>query len=364
MKTLHILFSGLSGVGNVFFSFVQGDENKELEYEAFFLGAHIRNEYITKCSVNNIQWKFIQKKYKLDLNFSRTFISSVASSDSSVIFLDGSRFILIAKIGALFSRKKKKIIVTEHQANHLKKKPQWVGLAMAMFLADNIVFLTESFNEEIKRKFKWLYQPKKISIINNGIDLNFFKPAVKHLTEEKIIGMQSRIVAIKDHSTLIKAFALIKQQNPCIKIKLKIAGSGDQLESLQAFVKEAGLQNEILFTGLLNEMELLDFIHSLDIYVHASFGEAMSTAIMQAMACNLPIIASDVPGINNMIENNKTGILVPVKNDQALADAILYLLNNPSKAITLKEAAYNFATLHYSNKTMFAKYASLIHSIE
>ncbi|MBK8495622.1 MAG: glycosyltransferase family 4 protein [Chitinophagaceae bacterium] len=56
------------------------------------------------------------------------------------------------------------------------------------------------------------------------------------------------------------------------------------------------------------------FLQSLDIYVHASLGETMSTAIMQAMACKLPIVASDVNGINNMIIHGKTGILVPTHN--------------------------------------------------
>ena len=80
---------------------------------------------------------------------------------------------------------------------------------------------------------------------------------------------------------------------------------------------------------------------------------------MQAMACGLPIIASDVPGINNMIINNKTGILVPVKNEKLMADTIMYLVNNNSLATGLSENAFKFAKMHYSNVTMFKKYKEL-----
>ena len=74
------------------------------------------------------------------------------------------------------------------------------------------------------------------------------------------------------------------------------------------------------------------------------------------MACGLPIIASNVAGINNMIENNITGMLVPVKNDRALADAIYAIVSDTDKAATMKKAALDFALLNYSNMTMFTKY--------
>jgi len=66
-----------------------------------------------------------------------------------------------------------------------------------------------------------------------------------------------------------------------------------------------------------------------------------------------------VPGINNMIKNNDTGILVPPKDETAMANAVLDLINNKSHAEKIKNAAYNEATQHFSNKVMFEKYALL-----
>ena len=360
MKVLHLLYAGLGGHGNVFFSFIKADENKQIENEAIFAGVEpIRDEYISNCNKANIPWQSLRKRKGVDIGFSKKLLHSLRASISSVIFLHGSRFIILAKIAVLTSSKKKKIVVRETQANHLKTGYDWMRLIASMILADRMVFLTPVFEAEIRKKLSLIYRPNKISIVNNGIDLTFFKPAIKQANKRIILGMQSRIVSIKDHSTLLKAFAILQQDPSQLSLELKIAGEGDLMPALKLLAKELQIDNKVQFTGVLNEDDLLHFLHGIDIYVHASMGETMSTAIMQAMACRLTVIASDVPGINNMIEHNKTGVLIPVKNEAALANAILYIIDNPTKANAMAQAAYSHALLNFSSKTMFAKYVSL-----
>ena len=119
------------------------------------------------------------------------------------------------------------------------------------------------------------------------------------------------------------------------------------------------LGSAVEFTGMIPENEIPGFLCSLDIYVHASLGETMSTAIMQAMACGLPVIASDVMGINNMIQNGNTGILVPVKNAAALADAMESLISDEARSISLSVAARKFAEDKFSNRRMLDAYRQL-----
>lgn len=365
MKLLHLLYSGLGGHGNVFFSMIEADKNKVFEYEPVFTGIEeIREEYISKCNFSNMPWKFIRKKRGIDLRFNWKIITEIIQSDSPVIFLHGSRFIVPAKIAALLSRKKKKIVVRETQANHLKTHTDWLWLILAMILAHRIIFLTDSFNEEIKKKLSWIYNPGKIRIIGNGLDLQKFYPSIKQAGNSIVLGMQSRIVSIKDHITLLQAFELLHKQFPKLEMQLIIAGDGESLASLRNYADRLSSRNKINFTGSLNEIKLVRFLQSLDIYIHASLGETMSTSIMQAMACKLPVVASDVPGINNMILHEQTGVLVPAKNQHALAQAIHNLVINPAKAKTLREAAFKFAQSNYSNKTMFAKYQDVFGIIQ
>ena len=283
MKIVHVLYSGLGGHGNVFFSLIKADSAKVFEYEAIFAGVEkVREEYVMKSNAFHVNWKFISKKRGLDINFNKNIVGSIKNSESSIVFLHGSRFIILAKMAAIFSSTKKKIVVRETQANHLKTRSEWVWLLLTMLIADKIVFLTDNFREEVRKKLGWFYRPKKVSIISNGMDLDFFKPVLKQAGKTTVLGMQSRIVAIKDHITLLNAFAIFQIQHPEFPIQLKIAGDGDSLPAMQLLSKQLNIDKNVQFTGLLSETDLVSFMQSLDIYIHASLGETMSTAIMQA----------------------------------------------------------------------------------
>lgn len=360
MKILHALYSGLGGHGNVFFSMVKGDVNKQTDFEALFYGIEdVRKEYTEECAKNNIKFFFAKKRSRFDMSYYKLIGHYIKKSEPDIVFLHGSAYILPAKIACLFSKKKYKIIIRETQANHLKTKLQWITLSISMLLADKIVCLTDEFNEQISKKIKLIYKKKKVIVISNGIDLELYKPKEKNADGvEFYIGMQSRIVNIKDHITLLKAFAIVKKSSTFSGkiIKLKIAGEGELKNQLVKLSNELAINNDVIFTGMLNEQELIDFLHSLDLYIHASLGETMSTAIMQAMACGLPIIASDVNGINNMLTTTVTGILVPPKNELLLADSIINCINNPAQRQFLSQNAYEFAVNNFSNQTMFKKY--------
>ena len=362
MKVVHVLYSGLGGHGNVFFSMVKADVNKEIEYEAIFYGIEdIRDEYIEQCAENNIKYLLAKKKPGIDIRYYTLILKCIKNSKPDVVLLHGGAYISLAKIADFFSKKKYKIVIRETQANHLKTKAQWINLIFAMLLADNIVCLTKEFNEQIKKKIKIFYKSEKVIVIPNGINLAAFKIKEKKVeTTDFTIGMQSRIISIKDHITLLTAFAIAKQSEYALGklLKLKIAGDGELKAELLELAVELGISDDVVFTGTLQQADLIDFLQSLDLYIHASLGETMSTAIMQAMACGLPIIASDVDGINNMITKSVTGILVSPKNAALLAEAIIDCIKNPIMMQTLAKNAHQYALNHFSNETMLQAYKS------
>lgn len=362
MKMLHLLYSGLGGHGNVFFAMVNADTKQEFEFEALFYGIEdVRPDFVDDCRKKNITWYQAKKTTFLDLKYYYRIMQLIRKSNPDIIFLHGSAYILPAKLASLFARKRCKVIIRETQANHLKTKAQWVSLSGAMFLANHIVCLTEAFRDQIRKKLRWIYRSKKISIIPNGINLDVYRPAEKKRQSTIVIGMQSRIVKIKDHSTLIRAFAKLKEtnKNQPFDLKLRIAGDGDLKKELIQLTGELGQQNAVEFTGMIPEHELVTFLQSLDIYVHASFGETMSTSIMQAMACRLPIIASDVGGINNMLTHQVTGILVPTQNTEQLVAALQQCIQDEEMSTRLAVQAYNYAVQHYSNSRMIKSYKAL-----
>ncbi len=363
MKILHILYSGLGGHGNVFFSLVDADKNKEFEYEAIFFGIeNARQEYIEKAQSRGIPWHAVKKKPGVDLVSYKKIIGIIKRSNAAIIFLHAGAYIIPAKIATLFTGKK--IIVRETEPNHLKTKFDWLGLKLSLIAAYKVVFLSVEYSDEIKKRFSSLVNfSRRTTVIPNGIDLSVYKPLKKDISENINIGMQSRLSPSKDHITLLKSFSILISKNNLYKpVRLFIAGDGVCKNQLQLLANELNIASYISFTGMLEESLLPAFINSLDIYVHATLGETMSTAIMQVMACRLPVIASNVNGVNNMVTNNENGLLVPAKDEVRLAEAIEYLLKNPAEASRLADAAYNTAINKFSNQMMFNKYKAIFNN--
>lgn len=146
---------------------------------------------------------------------------------------------------------------------------------------------------------------------------------------------------------------------PGYSVSLHIAGDGETMPMIKSIINELNLNDCVCLHGMLNEKELLSFMHSLDIYVHATFGEMMSNSIMQAMACGLPIIASDVWGVNNMIKEGENGMLYSEKNADQLALLLEKLITSEEMRIELGARARTFAENNYSNEVMFASYRQL-----
>ena len=360
MKILHVLYAGLGGHGNVFFSLVHADKNQEYKYEALFNGVEkVREEYITRCEEYKIPWNYVPKKPGLDFRYYQQLFHYIKQSKADIVFLHSSAYVLPARICTLLASHKPRLIVRETQANHLKTKAEWFWLSVALVMSDQIVFLSEAYRSQIKQRLPWLVNDAKIKVIPNGIDLVKYCRSGRLGKDKILMGMQSRLVEIKDHRTLFAAFKEVCDKNSALECILFLAGDGGTRRQLESYAIELGLKDKIIFTGMLNEKELVEFMQSLDIYIHASFGETMSTAIMQAMACGLPIVASNVDGINNMICDGETGFLVPVENKHALAEKLLMLAENEEIRLMLGKQARQFAEAHFSNKRMYDRYNSL-----
>lgn len=356
MKILHIAFSGLGGHGNVFFSMVDADKEKQHQFEIIFFGnEEVREGYIQKAEQRKIPWYFVKKKPGFDFGSYSQIEKIIRETLPDIIFLHSSSYIFPVKKAILFIGKKIKIVVRETQPNHLKTKLNWLGLCVSLLSATKVVFLSTEYRDVIKKKLSLFFSDKRTAVIPNGVDLDVYKPAKGSERTPLKIGMQSRLSQTKDHDTLLDAFKIVLEEAPG-PVKLYIAGDGVCRPALEKQVADLEISQSVEFTGMLEETELPQFINSLDIYVHATLGETMSTAIMQVMACRLPIIASDVLGVNNMIKHNQNGLLVPAKNAAALSAAILHLINDKQICTVLADNAFKFATENYSNKKMLQRY--------
>ncbi len=176
----------------------------------------------------------------------------------------------------------------------------------------------------------------KIVYIPNGIPEEFFK--LKKKKEENKILFFGRIAPIKNLETLIKAALLIKDK----KIKLEIAGPSEEsyIIKLKKLVKDLNADNRVIFTGPVYEAkEKINKIDSAKIFVLPSKREAMPQALIEAMAREKIVIASDNPGARDLIENGKNGFLFEYWNAKELAEKINYAADNYARLKKMKKEA-------------------------
>ncbi len=183
----------------------------------------------------------------------------------------------------------------------------------------------------------------KINTVLNGVDTDIFSPDIKPnpllKEEEGPIVMTTRRLVVKNGVLyLVKAFKKVVEKYP--KAKLIIIGDGPEKTRISKEINELGIVKNIQFIGMVANKEVPTYLASADIVVVPSIVEASSISVLEAMAMNKPVVASDIPGIREITNNGKNCVLVPAKKTDNIADAILNLLSSEQKAEELASLGY------------------------
>jgi glycosyltransferase involved in cell wall biosynthesis len=163
----------------------------------------------------------------------------------------------------------------------------------------------------------------------------------------------------KGHKYLLKAFEEVYETNK--GINLLIVGDGDQKDKLLNQINGYKSKSNIYF--LSNRNDVKEILKISDIFVLATEGEGMSNAILEAMASGLPIITTDIPENKELIENKKTGFLIPVKNSEKLAEKIIYLLKKDAVKVNISNKSKNKIAKNFETKKVIKELATLYNSI-
>lgn len=183
-----------------------------------------------------------------------------------------------------------------------------------------VICLTKNDSET----FSKVADPRKISVIPNGVDTELFRPCGK---EENLIVWAGRFVPEKGTEDLIEAARIVANQKKHARFLL--IGNGPLKLKIVKMAKDYGLIGKtVTFLEPLSRQALAEVFGKAVIFTLPSLREGMSMALLEAMASGNGIVASDAPGINGIIKNRYNGILIPPKNPRELARAILMLLDD------------------------------------
>lgn len=167
----------------------------------------------------------------------------------------------------------------------------------------------------------------KTVLIPNGVDTSVYRPSTKKPESPRITYI-GRLVANKGPQYLVRAAPDIVRTHP--EVRVQIVGEGPLKNMLMRQVESRGIEDHVQFLG--NVRDVLPILQETTIFVRPSLTEGMSLAVLEAMACGLPVIASGVEGNAEIIDDQKTGFLVPPANSKSLVEAIVHLLNDRETA--------------------------------
>ena len=214
----------------------------------------------------------------------------------------------------------------------------WFARSVSLRYVDRIVFYSQSYAEYLRIPNKIR---ERVRIIRPGVDIQRFSPLNDDLKlraqfgfshSDKVVlfvGALDRSSRYKGVDYLLKAVHLARNENATIK--LVIVGGGELVPMLKKLVAELELGQNVVFTGAMPNDHLPPYYAMCDIFVLPSIPggpESFGLVVLEANASGKPAIASDLPGVRDAVKNEKTGLLVPPRDPEALAQAILRLIED------------------------------------
>jgi len=330
---------GMHGVARFMLRFIPKVDSRHVSFVPVILRA--RDQFAQPFEEKGIDVRFLGRS-RADPRALLDFVGIIRDERIDLLHVMGIKCDVIGRIAGLLTG----IPVLVHGHDALELRPgyirvidRWLGprtkysLAVSAHVRD---YLSE------RRSI-----PKDaIEIVPLGLDLNEYRHV--SLIERRVaraqlgvpdgellIGSLGRLDKIKGLDVLVEAAAIMARKYP--NFRLLIAGDGDEAARLEIQIGQRGLDSRVRLIGY--QKSARSFLSALDLYVIPSRSEGLPTALMEAMALGLCVVASDVGGIPEIVRDENNGLLVPAENSEVLADTCLRALKDPVLREQLGEAA-------------------------
>jgi L-malate glycosyltransferase len=277
----------------------------------------------------------------LDLSVSRRMAADIRSRRIDVVHAHQYTPFFYGAIASRLAFPRPRVIFTEHGRHYpdvVSAKRRWINRAVFDRLADDVNAVCEFSARSLGEKDG--FRADRIHVIPNGID------APKYASTSDVAGLRARLgldasrkyvacVArfhpVKDHRTLIDAFAIVAAGHR--DTDLLLVGDGALRADLERQCRDLGLSTRVHFLGVRHDVA--DLLRAADVFALTSVSEAASITLLEAMGSGLPVVVTDVGGNPEIVREGLDGFLAARGDTKAIADALGRLLDEPALAIQL-----------------------------
>lgn len=299
----------------------------------------------------------IPMSYKFDIRAVNSLVKLIQTRRIDIVHTHGYKSDILGVIAA--RRAGVKCVATPHG---FEKMDDW---KLSLFIAigcrffryfDFVAPLSRELCEDIRR---YNVPERKIVYIRNGLDLkniNFRLPSENPTRKDKpTVGFIGQMISRKNVTDILGVFDTVASEYP--DLRLVLLGDGDALASYQEYATRCTNADKIEFYGFVGNP--LDFLTNFDLFVMTSTLEGIPRCLMESMAVGVPVAAYKIPGVDQLIETEKNGLLAPLGEKEQLAECWRRLLFNEQLADQLALSAANTIRDKFSAGRMADEYLSL-----
>lgn len=244
-----------------------------------------------------------------------------------------------------------------HTVHNIAQQEQAkAGKIVNKFMFKHCGVVPVALSEEVKKTVEEVYElpAEKIPVIFNGVDLSNCKVKEEYTKKDefKIVHI-GRFMDVKNHAMILKTFALFAKQHT--DAKLQLIGDGELRKDMVQLAQELGVKNSVEFAGL--QSNVYPWLHDADIFILPSKFEGMPMTLIEAMGTGLPIIASAVGGVPDMLTDGESAILIKPESEQLLASLEMLYCDESIRSVLGQKALHRSRA--FSSETMAQRYIEI-----
>lgn len=198
------------------------------------------------------------------------------------------------------------------------------------------------------------YTDKEIEVTPFGVNMENFSPAPERRSSDKtVFGIVKTMTEKYGIRYLLEGYAKFKDMvdtDVYTKTRLKIVGGGPSLEEYKQLAVDLGISEQTTFTGRISHDQVPDAINEFDVFFVPSTldSESFGVAAVEAQACEVPVVVSNVGGLPEVVVDGVTGYVIPTKDSQAIADKMKYFYDNPDEGKDMGVRGRQHVMMHYT----------------
>lgn len=349
----------IGGAERVLFQIISGLDQHRFEPVPVLLYEH--GDFGTQIAEKGIPVRSGMARSKLDLRLPFRLLRLAKEVPPDVLFTTENAISLFW-CGALRRLKRAKALVAGFHTTRFQTKSVRLALRFSAKYVDQFVALSATHQQFWQQATG--APDSKFVIIPNGIDMQRFSPiedksALRSAhgipSHVPVAGLVAHLKAVKNLPLFVEVAHRVLQTGT--EAHFIVVGDGPESASLRAEIENRGLSSHFTLPG--SQQEPAKWHQMFDVLLLTSHSEAMPLTILEANACGVPAVATDVGGVRDVIVQGETGCYVPAGDAKALTEHLLELFNQPETRLRMGQAARRRAEQYYSLDAMISRYAGL-----